>query len=545
MNEVELQSILSANPAPSNTAPRGAATPATNGEEVVIGDADTPQTESRDEHRPIGWFRRSRVLAHETIETIITALTLAFIFRAFLIEAFIIPTGSMAQSLLGEHRTYICTACGYQYDVGAMSPSRDDAGDLVALDGPPTCPNCHRPADGAAPAQKSGDRILVHKWPFELGGWFGPKRWDVIVFRDPADPRVNYIKRLIALPGDTIEIADGDIFIDGRISRKTAAAQRSLWFLVHDQNFTPTPDDPTAERSPWRTATAATGATGWSGLDTRVVRFAAPDEQPHNLEFDAGGIGPYHQDFYAYNGGPSGMYVGDLRVSADILFSGGPDGDVSIEIERHGRRFIAKLAQNGTAQLSLTQGTGAGPADAPQIVGVTANRGLSEQRMVHIEFAHVDWQALLRVDNAELATTDAQYADDISAARAAVDWPAQLRIVARATDLEIRNLRVDRDVFYTGTEGRARRAYAGHPFALHEDEYFVMGDNSPHSHDSREWSTVGPHLRNDYYEDRYRMGTVREDQIVGRAFFVYLPGLLPPDERGWRLVDLGRVRFIR
>jgi hypothetical protein len=81
----------------------------------------------------------------------------------------------------------------------------------------------------------------------------------------------------------------------------------------------------------------------------------------------------------------------------------------------------------------------------------------------------------------------------------------------------------------------------GRPFTLHDDEFFVLGDNSPDSHDSREWTERGPHLPPDY-----RPGTVLRSQIVGPAAFVYLPGLLRVGPGGRLLVpDLGRTRFVR
>ena len=46
-----------------------------------------------------------------------------------------------------------------------------------------------------------GDRILVAKFPYEFAN---PKRWDVIVFKYPDDATMNYIKRLVGLPGETI-----------------------------------------------------------------------------------------------------------------------------------------------------------------------------------------------------------------------------------------------------------------------------------------------------------------------------------------------------
>src|SRR6478609_9248597 len=61
----------------------------------------------------------------ETVESILVAFILAFIFRAFIVEAFVIPTGSMAPTLLGAHMRYRCTDCGYRWDVN-FSPKGGD-----------------------------------------------------------------------------------------------------------------------------------------------------------------------------------------------------------------------------------------------------------------------------------------------------------------------------------------------------------------------------------------------------------------------------------
>ena len=54
----------------------------------------------------------------ETIESIVIALILAFVFRAFVVEAFVIPTGSMAPTLYGAHGTIICEDCGVEFGYG-------------------------------------------------------------------------------------------------------------------------------------------------------------------------------------------------------------------------------------------------------------------------------------------------------------------------------------------------------------------------------------------------------------------------------------------
>lgn len=59
-----------------------------------------------------------------------------------------------------------------------------------------------------------GEFILVNKLAYRLGS---PQRGDVIVFRNPNNPREDYIKRVIALPGDTLEIRDQQIIINGEV----------------------------------------------------------------------------------------------------------------------------------------------------------------------------------------------------------------------------------------------------------------------------------------------------------------------------------------
>src|SRR5687767_10846426 len=66
----------------------------------------------------------------ETIESILIAFILAFIFRAFVVEAFVIPTGSMAPTLLGAHMRMRCRDCGYAFDHNYSAPPRDD-GEIV------------------------------------------------------------------------------------------------------------------------------------------------------------------------------------------------------------------------------------------------------------------------------------------------------------------------------------------------------------------------------------------------------------------------------
>jgi len=169
-----------------------------------------------------------------TFEWLITAFMLAFVFRAFVMEAFRIPTGSMADTLKGAHFKLCCPRCGYKYDHNSGS-ERVPTDDVSIETGSPRCPICgyFLPSNMRMPVS-SGDRILVLKCVYQF---LDPRRWDVVVFKNPGEPRQNFIKRLIGRPGEEVEIIDGDIYINGQIARKPPEVQKQLWMPVYDSDY--------------------------------------------------------------------------------------------------------------------------------------------------------------------------------------------------------------------------------------------------------------------------------------------------------------------
>ena len=147
----------------------------------------------------------------ETVESLVVAIVLAFLFRGFVAEAFVIPTGSMATTLFGRHNDVQCPECDYWYQTGASAENEDRrSGEVLAT----TCPICRFRLEldkSHEPNHRSfdGDRILVSKFDYDLAE---PSRWDVFVFKYPANAKQNYIKRLVGLPNEELKIRHGDVY---------------------------------------------------------------------------------------------------------------------------------------------------------------------------------------------------------------------------------------------------------------------------------------------------------------------------------------------
>ncbi|MEM6759329.1 MAG: signal peptidase I [Pseudomonadota bacterium] len=124
----------------------------------------------------------------ETIKTIVYALLIAGVFRTFFFQPFWIPSGSMKETLLiGDFLFVNKMAYGYSY---ASCPSLR----IIGLDADIVC--------GFLP--RGNDRIIGS----------APERGAVVVFRHPVTGN-DYIKRLIGLPGDTVQMRDGQVILNG------------------------------------------------------------------------------------------------------------------------------------------------------------------------------------------------------------------------------------------------------------------------------------------------------------------------------------------
>ncbi|MBX9623720.1 MAG: S26 family signal peptidase [Gemmataceae bacterium] len=162
--------------------------------------------------------------AREAVETVVFVVVLVLLLKLFVTEAFVIPTGSMAETLYGYQKQVTCPKCGHDFPVNCHDEV--EANQMTGRKHPLvgyTCPNCRYPgqfpraANGAidSPPYRSGDRVLVLKPIYHLTA---ANRGDVVVFKYPEEPQQkqtaqNYIKRAQGFGGETVGIHRGDLYV--------------------------------------------------------------------------------------------------------------------------------------------------------------------------------------------------------------------------------------------------------------------------------------------------------------------------------------------
>lgn len=154
----------------------------------------------------LSWLRAIQALVPTLIVPVITLLLWLGVVRPYVLEAYVAVSNSMAPTLRGQHWRETCPTCGR---TGVCSPNR--AGEPLDPQKLMICEQFHtwpRPTDGSeSNTVFVADRILVAKYR-------QPQRWDIVAFRHPAMPEQVYVMRLIGLPGETLVIKDGGVWVN-------------------------------------------------------------------------------------------------------------------------------------------------------------------------------------------------------------------------------------------------------------------------------------------------------------------------------------------
>jgi signal peptidase I len=199
-----------------------------------------PEGEARAETRKRPQPQQHGDSVREVVETIVFVVVLVLLLKSFAAEAFVIPTGSMAETLLGYQKEVTCPDCGLQFPINCSQEVDPSEGARPTRVFACVCPNCRQrihfpdvPRDYLLnfkdsieirdPGWNSGDRVLVAKFVYDLFNK-DPERLDVVVFKYPggndfpqSGPHrnhvpMNYIKRCVGLSGETIAISGGKLY---------------------------------------------------------------------------------------------------------------------------------------------------------------------------------------------------------------------------------------------------------------------------------------------------------------------------------------------
>ncbi|MCE9606997.1 MAG: signal peptidase I [Planctomycetia bacterium] len=139
------------------------------------------------------------------LEPIITLFVGLLLVGGWLVEPFAVVSGSMSPTVLGPHRTFVCAECGKRNDLAA---------DIAEIPGRVAyCAACRSrgPTIDNLPVVP-GDRLLVDRRAFLIRA---PRRWEIVAFRLPHEAHLVGVKRVVGLPGETIELRDGKFTADG------------------------------------------------------------------------------------------------------------------------------------------------------------------------------------------------------------------------------------------------------------------------------------------------------------------------------------------
>ncbi|MHC4322235.1 MAG: S26 family signal peptidase, partial [Planctomycetota bacterium] len=474
-----------------------------------------------------GFFR-------ENIESILIAVALAFVLRIFVVEAFKIPTGSMAPTLLGVHKNVKCPNCNWKFK------SNHNNGYVK-------CSNCFYKIRISDNVKKGGSRILVNKFSYDFGE---PRRWDVAVFKYPFanvacmscgfsssqsmmcekctnSPkkenffkskvngyfkrpfginqyhkvvckscntvgaifceqcgstnvhvvRKNYIKRLIGLPEEKLQVVNGDIYINDKIARKPEKVQDSLWVPVFDSNY------PAKQEI----------IENWEVQDKN---WDISKEQLHLIKPDGIELKSYITfkrditDNSVYNSEITDAVSADVLLAFNVIATG-INGGILILLEENEKTYEVFVRSRGEKKESYVKISGS-------IVASNTDAFIESGKICRVEFSNADNEIILKLNDSVVFSHT--YDTDLSSLDSYTKY-SKLKFGGINTEAVFKDIIISRDVYYS--ESGEWGIY--NPVEIGEKQYFFLGDNSRNSNDSRYWKFVP------------------ESNMVGRAFMVFWP----------------------
>jgi len=455
------------------------------------------------------------------VECCVYVLLAAGAMQTWFLEGLVVPCrvtgGSMAETLLGVHREVICADCGYPFTCGS---------DARPVPPRAACPNCGYADNNLEPQPElRGDGTLIDRVSFAVRA---PRRWEMAAFRRAGQADEVAVKRVVGLPGEMVQIRHGDVYVDGQLQRKTLAEQHALALLVHDASYEPTL--PPLPPSRWR---AETTESPWTAAGGRFAHPATPENDGvdwlayHHGRRLPGAAGRVEEspvtDLCGYNQSQPRREE-DVHSVSDLLLS-------LRLVETFGQGVLVLRASDGSEEFQTRlQFDGEPPRyavlqDGRPIPGAAGRIPLSSGGQT-VEVSLIDRQFLLAFDGTTVVAWPYNRPEPPSTPPA-----SPLAIGVGGLGVVLGDVKIYRDVYYTHPIRPEARWGLAEPMRLADHEYFVLGDNSPVSEDSRTWP---------------ERGAVDAKLLLGKPLAV----LYPAQDVEWgawhfQVPNPGQMRYIR
>lgn len=386
------------------------------------------------------------LLSRDNIEALTMAIIMAVMLKYFIVEAYKIPTGSMQPTLLGNDTTGIY------------------------------------------------DRIIVDKLSYHFRD---PERFEVVVFKYPLDRSKNFIKRVCGMPGETLQIRDGDLWTrtddtsDFKIVRRPRPVQMEVWKRID-------PADP--RYSAWHND-ESTHSWNVHGRD----RIEARGDGSVYLPSDKGPVRDMYGD--GYPGGMGAMVgregqgsgqnmVGDLRITGSVEALAGCKS-VVVELREADRLYDFELpgpAAPDSARARIGVELGGTKSDLPAEALGPAAWKLRAGKRVSFAVQNMDDLLQLEIDGDIVATLEIPEAPN---------KVSNFTLRQEGEGANFEELELYRDIYYTNSGLTTLKIPPGN--------YVMLGDNTQDSSDSRLWNLATFHVDEGQADD----GIVRGNLFKG------------------------------
>ncbi len=367
-----------------------------------------------------------------------TTFVFAFIFavalRTFLvmglIEPVLIASSSMAPTFLGPHCSAVCSNCKQTVCVAA---------ELVPGDGVVRCGHCLTgDIEFIGRPVLRGDSLVVDRTVFH---WREPRRWEPVVFRNLHEAGRLCIKRVVGLPGETIELRGGQLLVDGQVVVKSLAEQRTMRQRVHREGH---------------------GPLRWHEDGPRLG-YRHPNGQPIT-------------DNMIYNASLSRRLNSMHDLMLSVRVANLDDSQLAVEID--GTMLSVRLdGKQGTVEIWSRQ-------RRVKSVELSSRRGKRWGENFLLEVSTFDRQLLVAIDGGAVLC----YALSGNVPREPTPQPFAIR--RAKPQITLSELTVWRDIYLTNAPVGIAPSGLSARQKLGVDEFFVLGDNPSISVDSRSWGPL-------------------------------------------------------